>query len=145
MSKTAEQYLDTTVAPHLSESEYKDDFLTDATAEIGAEYYKQYTNKAIALLAAHNMTVMGLNTGAAGHTPGSVGAIAGVKEGELQIQYYIGAAAQKNGMVGDLDQTSYGLQLKHLQKVANLSISATGEVDNLGGLPKSGYSGGIVF
>lgn len=145
MSLTAEQYFDNVIAPHLSGSAYKSAFLTDATDEINSSYYRQYTNKAIALLAAHNMTTAGLNTGAPGHTPGSVGAVSGIKEGELQVQYFVGTTSSKGGAISDLDQTSYGKQLKHLMKVANLSVTATGNVDNLDGTSLSGNSNGIVF
>lgn len=145
MAKTAVQYFDTVVAPHLSASPYKSDFLSAAAEEISSEYYGSHYNHAVALLAAHRITTAGLNTGAPGYTPGATGAVTGIKEGELQIQYYVGTASAKSGMVGDLERTSYGLQLKHLQKVANLTASATGGVDNLGGLPASGVAGGIVF
>lgn len=144
MSLTAAQYFDI-LAPHLSSSEYKSGFLTDAATEVSASYYRQYINKATALLALHNMTIAGLNTGTPGHTPGSVGAVSGIKEGELQVQYYVGTSSAKSGMVGYLDQTGYGQQLKHLMKVANLSATATGNVDNLDGNALSGNSNGIVF
>ena len=145
MARSPEQYFDTVVAPHLKDSVFKDDFLSVAAELIGPRYYRQFTNYAIALMAAHQLTLAGLDPSAGGRLPGQAGAVAGIKESELQVTYYLGAAAQKNGMIGYLDQTSYGIQLKDLRRVANLPITATGCVDNLEGNPVRGVSGGIVF
>lgn len=144
MAKTAEQYFDTVVAPHLKDSLFKSDFISLATELINATYYQQFTNYAIALLSAHNMALAGLDT-AAGRSAGQVGAVSTIKESELQVSYYIGAAAQKNGMINPLAQTGYGMQLLHLQRMANLGITATGMVDNLSGTPVTGLAGGIIF
>ena len=145
MARSAEQYFDTVVAPHLKDSLFKDDFLSVASELIGASYYRQFTNYAIALMAAHQMALAGLDTGSAGRLPGQAGAVSAIKESELQVTYYLGAAASKNGIVGNLDQTGYGIQLKDLRRVANLPITATGGVDNLAGNPVVGVAGGIII
>lgn len=145
MSKSAEQYFDTVVAPHLKDSEFKSDFLSLATELTNSDYYLQFTEYAIALLAAHNMALAGLDTGGSGRLPGQAGVVAAIKESELQVQYYIGAAAQKNGIISNLAQTGYGMQLLDLRRMANLAITATGGVDNLAGRPVTGVAGGIIF
>lgn len=145
MAKTAEQYFDTVVAPHLSTSLLKADFLSLSAELISEAYYKQFTNYAIALLSAHNMALAGLDTGGSGRLPGQVGAVSDIKESELQVSYYVGSAGSKNGMIGNLAQTGYGMQLLDLRRIANLGITATGGVDNLDGRPVTGLAGGIIF
>jgi hypothetical protein len=146
MSKSAEQYFDSVVAPHLKDSEFKDDFLELATSMISSCYYQQFTNYAIALLAAHNMAMAGLDQGGSGRLPGQAGAVSRIKESELQVEYYLGTSSSKSGMISNLDQTSYGITLQDLRRVANLPITATGGVDNCNGTPLlRSCAGGIVL
>lgn len=128
MSATPTYYFDTIVAPHLSDSPAKDDFLTAAAQITSATYYGALYSWAVALQAAHLMYMAGLDTGS-GRQPGNPGVIAAVKEDELAISYANGVAG--SGNIDDLQQSSYGKQLLSLQRRANIPMSVTGTNDAL--------------
>ena len=76
--------------------------------------------QAVALRAAHMMT-LALDPMRAG---GSAGPITGKSEGKLSVQFGTSVASQQKGM-DDLDQTSFGLQLRGLIRGTFLFLDTT--------------------
>lgn len=117
MASSASAILDL-IAPQFSADANKSDFISLANDRTNICYYGTNANQAIALRAAHMMTLRDRNDG------NDAGARSSKKEGDLAVGFSVG------GGKGDLDQTHYGKQLKGLRKASGAAIGVTGGRDN---------------
>jgi len=117
MSYTASQIFDA-IAPQLAGSINKALFLDLAGGLTSSCYFQTNYNLAIALRAAHMMTL-------ANRLTGDSGQVTGKSEGNASISY-----AQTQNDNNDLSATSYGVQLQGLINSGVGGVSVTG--DDLG-------------
>lgn len=99
---TAETTLDA-IAPELASAPNKSAHLDLAEAQTSATAYGDSREYAVALLAAHSLTIASRN-GASG------GAVSSLQEGNLSISY-----SDAQGSIG-LSATSYGVELQRLRR-----------------------------
>lgn len=115
------------LAPHMVSEPTKSFWLQAGQEELDPCSYGYNYNKAVALYAAHNMT---LALGADGRSPGQGGSLERLREGDLELEF---SNAGINLAQDSLDQTSYGKMLKDLMLNSNPAILVTGGLDS-GGL-----------
>ena len=111
------------VAPQFATDPNKSDFITLATGRTNINFYGDNANLAIALRAAHMMTLRDL--GEAGGTGG--GELASKREGDLALSFHKGSQSDSDG---DLALTSYGRQLQGLTRGSGAFIGVTGGNDS---------------
>ncbi len=114
---TPEAVLDA-IAPQFASDPQTSDFIALAELRTSQEKFGDKYNLAVALRAAHMMTLRDRKTGEGG-------SISSKKEGDLGISYATG-----NGESEDLAQTHYGRQLQRLMKGTITSAGLIGE-DNV--------------
>lgn len=110
------------IAPQFKDSPDKLGFISLAQSRTNACFYGNGADQAIALRAAHMMTL-------ASRTSGDAGAILSKREGDLSVTYAVMA-----GTGEDLDSTHYGRQLKGLRKGSGAFIGVTGGLDGCGSI-----------
>jgi len=103
--------------PGLYSDANRDTFVSVAADRTSEAFYKHNYNLAVALLASHNWALVNRPGG----SYGAVGAVSGMKEGDLSISFSSGSLSN-----GDLDQTSFGKQLQQLKRSSLSGISCTG-------------------
>lgn len=113
---TASAILDV-IAPEFISNADKDDHLALATLRTSSTKFGDKYNYAIALRAAHTLTLADPDYGA------SSGAVKSRKEGDLSISY-----GTTKGVNGYLSQTSYGIELLGLIRANIPAYSITGSV-----------------
>jgi hypothetical protein len=118
MASTATQILDV-IAPQYKTDQDKDTFLVLARGQTSTCYYGTNTELAVALRAAHMMALRDLGKA----TGGSGGQLASKREGDLAVAFHKSGDGKGSS---DLDQTSFGTQLKGLTKSSGMAISVTG-------------------
>jgi len=122
MSMTASQILDL-IAPGYKTDPDKASFLVLAQGQTSSCAYGSKYNQAVALRAAHMMT---LRDRALGSGNGDGGSVASKKEGDIAISYN----TTTNSKNDDLSQTSYGRQLLGLSKGVTPFMGVTGGLDS---------------
>lgn len=134
---TAEQVL-STLAPQFDNVAGRDSFLVLATDQTSPEWFGKNTSMAVALLAAHFMT-LSLDDS---RQDGSAGAITSKREGDLAVGFNTGMDAS------DLGQTHFGRQRQRLIKAGGAVMLRTGtsarvEIPRRGGISRGrGYGNG---
>jgi len=108
------------IAPQFSAHPNKADFLVLAESRTNACYYGAQANYAIALRAAHLLTLVSTRPN------GETGNISSKSEGDLSLSY--GGSGQA-GNDGDLPATYYGQQLLSLRRGSGVAIGVTGGWD----------------
>ena len=121
MSMTPTTILDL-IAPQFAADADKTSFLTLAKIQTSATFYGAKYNMAVALRAAHMLTLRDR----AQSTQGAGGQITSMREGDLAVSY----SAASSGGSGDLSQTSYGMQLQGLKKGGGAFLGVTGGLDD---------------
>lgn len=96
----------------------RSDYLSMAEGQTSRCFYGTNADRAVALRAAHMMSL----DKSLLRTNGETGAISSKKEGDLAIGFVAGAGRGIN----DLDQTHYGKQLKGLANGSGPAIAVTG-------------------
>ena len=119
MALSALQYL-TLRAPALAENANVSLYIAAAREDLNPCYFGASIEKAVALLAAHTMT-LSLDPLRAG---GTGGAVTSKSEGALSIGFSSGSMAGT-----DWGQTSYGLELSRLMSMGGPSLFVTGVYD----------------
>jgi hypothetical protein len=117
-----------TIAPQYASDSNKASFIVLARDRTSLEFFGDNYEQAVALRAAHMMTLT--NSRSSGGTGSSEsGSVASKREGDLAISF-----AQGAGEIGikssDLSQTHYGVQLMGLIKGSGAFIGVTGGRDN---------------
>lgn len=123
MSLTIEQHFDRVTQGAYTTDPYKADYITAAKSQTSPCYYGRNYNLAVALLAAHYIT---LNTDPARSGSAVSGAVSSKKEGGISVSFSGAAAAISGGTNPDLAQTTHGMQLMALQKGAGPFMGVTG-------------------
>jgi hypothetical protein len=108
------------IASHLKDDPEKSEYISEAQGQTSSDYYGSNYDLAVALRAAHNMTIdKQSESGADGG-----GEIASKREGDLAIGYH------KSDGGGDdndyLNKTNYGVRLLGLRRGTCPSVSVTG-------------------
>jgi hypothetical protein len=111
---TASQIIDI-IAPELAAAAGKADHITLATARTSVCTFGRNTQLAIALRAAHTLTLAARNGG-------DSGVVTSKKEGGLSVSY----ASPESGIDPDLGQTHYGRQLIGLMSGSVPFVGVTG-------------------
>ena len=106
------------ICPTFKDHADKASYIAMAEMETNRSWYGELADKAVALRAAHNMTLS--LSGIRAH--GETGAISSKREGDASINFVAGAGQG----IGDLDQTFYGKQLKNLQKTGGPIMGVSG-------------------
>ena len=106
------------IAPQFDSVSGRSEYLSMAEGQTNRCFYGTNADRAVALRAAHMMSL----DKSLLRTNGETGAISSKKEGDLAI----GFATGMNQDSGDLDQTHYGKQLKGLANGSGAFISVTG-------------------
>lgn len=119
MALSALQYV-TLRAPTLAENANVGLYIDAAREDLNACYFGASYEKAVALLAAHTMT-LSLDPLRAG---GTGGAVTSKSEGALSIGFSSGSMAGT-----DWGQTSYGMELSRLMAMGGPSLLVTGVDD----------------
>jgi len=120
MALTVTQIFDA-YAPAYAGDSSKTNFILLAKDQTNRCFYGTKYNQAVALRAAHMMTLR--DRAASG---GGGGAISSMKEGDLAISYATSATAKND----DLSQTSYGRLLLGLRRGSSPAIGVTGGNDD---------------
>ena len=120
MALTASQIFDA-IAPDYASDPRKTTFLTLARTRTNTCIFGDNTEEAVALRAAHMITLASRGSG------GEAGSVSSKREGDLAISY--GRNGSTNA-VDDLHQTNYGVQLKNLIKGSGGYYGVTGGLDN---------------
>lgn len=107
-----------TIAPQFDSDPTRDSNLSLAEQMTNRCFYGAKSDLAVALRAAHTMT---LNTSSL-RSNGEVGSIVGKKEGDLSISFSSGSTKVK----GNLGMTHYGVQLHELMNSCNTFVGVTG-------------------
>lgn len=128
MSLTILQYFEMYTQDTYASNPYVNDYITSAKSQTSACYYGRNYNQAVALLAAHNIT---LDTDPARSGSAVSGAVAGKKEGGLSVTFSGAAAAMSIGGDPNLAQTTHGMRLMTLQKGTGPFMGVTGTRDSL--------------
>lgn len=118
MALTASQILPM-IAPQFAAQANLADWIALSRESVNACFFGNNAERAVALYAAHMMT---LSTRAGGEA----GSIASKREGDLAISF----AATGSGLDPDLSQTSYGLQYLQLRKASGAFVGVTGGLDS---------------
>jgi hypothetical protein len=113
------------IAPQFDNSAYRADHLELATLRVSVGWFGAKYDFAVALVAAH---MLSLNT-SSDRQNGETGTIASKKEGDLSISFSSGGMSDA---MGDYDQTHYGKQFINLRKSCGIAMSITGGA--LGGI-----------
>lgn len=92
-----------------------------ATEKVSAGYFGSNYNEAVALLACHEWTLS--NRIDSDMISGVGGMVTSIREGDLSIGF--GKAGSGSG-IGDLEQTTFGLQFKNLIQNCGMGISVIG-------------------
>lgn len=124
MALTTEQIFDA-IAPQLASNASKAVYLELATERTAQTFFGTKRTHAIALRAAHMMTLY--ITGASVRSQGEVGPITSKSEGALSVGF--GSVNANPNDDASLTQTTYGLELLALIKAQSPFISVTGGVD----------------
>ncbi|TQE99494.1 MAG: DUF4054 domain-containing protein [Spiribacter salinus] len=90
------------IAPELASNASKQTHIDLAEASTSLTAYKEQRDYAVALLAAHTMTLASRS--------GNAGAVTSLKEGQLSIGFAAGTSSRT------LDHTSYGAELLRLRR-----------------------------
>lgn len=109
------------IAPQLASDPAKTDYISWARDRTNICYYGTQAERAVALRAAHMMTLDKLV-----QSSGGSGEIASKREGDLSISYH----KSSNGQGSDLSSTGYGRQLIGLMEGSGAFIGVTGGNDN---------------
>lgn len=105
-------------------------YISNAELLCSLDFFGAKYNLAVALRACHDYTLVDR----ANATGGVGGNITSIKEDALQVSY----AAATGGNTNELDQTTFGTQLKYLIKICKPAVSlGTTNISVLGGFPKS--------
>lgn len=109
------------IAPQFDTADDRATFLSNAALQTDSAYYGSNADLAIALLAAHELTMRSIAeaSGAGG------GEISGKREGDLSITYH-----KSDTSSGALGKTSYGIWLQGLRCSSNISVAVTGGNDD---------------
>lgn len=117
MALTIEQILDA-IAPKFASDANKQDHISLARLRTSTTCFGNKYNYAVALRAAHTLTLTSnTNIGT-----GSSGSISSIREGDVSISY--GSRGTSTG--SDLDNTSFGQELQQLIKSNIVGVSITG-------------------
>lgn len=108
------------IAPQYASDSDKPDFISLARDRTREAWYTTNYEYAVALRAAHMMTLT--KTRAAGES----GSVTSKREGDLAIGY----GSVGNGKGGELNLTHYGRQLEGLRKASGVFIGVTGGLDD---------------
>lgn len=119
MAISALQYL-TLRAPSLATNANVELYIAAAREDLNPCYFGASIEKAVALLAAHTMT-LSLDPMRAG---GAGGAVTSKSEGQLSISFGAGSAGGS-----DWGQTSYGMELTRLMSMGGPAMFVTGSSD----------------
>lgn len=122
MALTATQILDA-IAPAFKTHPDKAVFLEMATESLSASWWGSRYPRAVALLAAHQLTL----TTRMGGT-GEAGPISSKSQGSLSVSF---GSVGGSSADADLSQTSFGLQLIALRKGQGPFIGVTGQANTL--------------
>ena len=122
MALTVEQIMDA-LAPAFSQDPTRPVFIELATARVAPGFYRNKTNHAIALMAAH---MMALDSAAAAESGRGyeAGNITSKSEGDLSLSF--GSTSANTTDASDLGQTKYGVQLIGLRKGCGPFLGVTG-------------------
>lgn len=112
----------TTIASQFDADPNRTNHIELAKLQTNANCYGDKYNYAVALRAAHTLT---LSTGEAGNSAGASGPISGKREGDLSLSY-ANAANSSNSGDAYLSRTSYGQNLIDLRNGSVLGMSITG-------------------
>lgn len=107
------------IAPQFDTNVYRADHLELAALQVSEGWFGAKYNFAVALVAAH---MLSLNT-SPDRQNGETGTIASKKEGDLSISF---AAGGMSDALNDYDQTHYGKQFLNLRKSCGIAMSITG-------------------
>ena len=125
------------IASQFADNANKASYIAWSRAQTSKETYGVAYERAIALRAAHMMT---LDNDLARVAGGSGGNISSKKEGDLSISFDGSVTAGDRN--ADLKQTHYGVQLLGLRRGAVTAIAATGGIDNPAGTDYLGIRSG---
>lgn len=109
------------IAPRFDGSANRALFLQMAESRTNSTYYGENRSDAVALRAAHFLTV---NEAANASDGESMGPIASKSEGDLSVSY--GKLSSGAGADSDLASTSYGRQLLGLRRASGTGVQVTG-------------------
>ena len=109
------------IAPRFDGAANRALFLQMAESRTSSTYYGENRSDAVALRAAHLLTV---NEAANASDGESMGPIASKSEGDLSVSY--GKLSSGAGADSDLASTSYGRQLQGLMRSSGTGIRVTG-------------------
>jgi hypothetical protein len=115
------------IASHLKDDPEKSEYISEAQGQTSSDYYGTNYDRAVALRAAHNMTI---DKPAESGVNSSGGQIVGKREGDLSLTF--SQSGIEPGSNEDLSRTSYGVTLLGLRKGTCPSVSVTG--GNLSGI-----------
>lgn len=118
MALTAEQIFNA-IAPQFVSDPNKSTHLEIATLRTSQNCFGDKYNLAIALRAAHTLTL----TDTANNLGGSSGGVTSKREGDLALSF---GGQSSTGIKGDLGQSTYGVQLQNLIDGNILAINLTG-------------------
>lgn len=116
MAYTAEQLL-SALAPNYASDPEKSLFITVAASRTSSCAFGDNYNIAVALRAAHLMTMRDRGTNG-----GTAGTISSIKEGDISVSY----SNKMGDITSDLEQTSFGQQLLELIKTNIPAYSVAG-------------------
>jgi hypothetical protein len=131
MALTATQIL-TAIAPNLASNPLAAVYLEMSDERTAQGFFGAKREHAIALRAAHMMTVYLSGVRSEGET----GSITSKSEGELSVSF--GSVSAGPNDDGSLTQTTYGIELLALIKASGPFISVTG-APNYDSIPSAGY------
>lgn len=109
------------VAPQFDAADDRAAFLVNAATQTNAAFYGANSDLAIALRAAHELTMR-----ADAQAGGGSGQIASKKEGDLAISYHKGSDVGND----NLGATTYGIWLRGLRSGSGPAIAVTGGNDD---------------
>lgn len=107
------------VAPQFDAADDRATFIANATLQTNVAFYGGNSDLAIALRAAHELTMR------ANAQAGGGGEIASKREGDLSIAYH-----KSDSKTGGLGSTTYGIWLQGLRKGSGMAIGVTGGYDD---------------
>lgn len=110
------------IAPRFDADANRALFLQMAESRMSSTYYGENRSEAVALRAAHLLTV----NEAANASYDVVGRVVSKREGDLSVTYGRDAPASGPGADSDLSSTSYGRQLLGLRRASGTGIRVTG-------------------